>query len=29
LDYLGIDVSVEFDPETGSFSGEPFSLQVI
>lgn len=29
-DYLGIDVSAEFDPETGMFAGaEPFSLQVI
>ena len=30
VDYLGIDIYVEFDPEIGTFSGEqPFSLQVI
>jgi hypothetical protein len=28
-DYLGIDVSVEFDPTRGTFQAEAFSLQVI
>ncbi|MBL8794752.1 MAG: hypothetical protein JNM56_12665 [Planctomycetia bacterium] len=29
VDYLGIDVYVEFDAATETFSGEPFSLQAL